>query len=617
MRASRVGNPLFARRCLFRFGKLIATPRPRRTALPRATREWHLASHDEAATKRLAAAAKISPIVAHLLLNRGVSTVEDARAFLDSPMSSLHSPQLLPGLESAVELVFKTIASGGKICVYGDYDVDGTTGTAILLGILQLLKADAIFYVPHRLDEGYGLNAGAVRQLAADGVKLLITVDCGIASIAEAEVAREVGLALIVTDHHEMKDQLPQADVLVHPRLPDSKYPFGGLCGAGVAFKLAWALAQRASNSERVTPELREFLLDAMGLSALGLIADVVPLRDENRVFARHGLKRLIAAPPVGVQALLAVSGLAEGKPLRAEDVGFRIAPRINAAGRLGCARLVVELLTTKNSQKAKEIAEFLEGQNKERQFIERKIVKEARELVEAEGYHAHAGIVLASTEWHAGVVGIVAGRIAEYYARPTLIIALKQGEEISTGSARSVTGFAVNLALQACNEVLEGHGGHAAAAGFKVRSSNIAALRAKFCEHIAASLPDGPAAPKLHLDAEVPLASLTYGLLQDLEKLEPYGSENPRPKFLATGLKIEFPKKMGQGERHLSFRVKQGQTTMRAVAFGMAEHLEDLLSADGNCSLAFTPKLNEWQGARRVELEVTDYQPGATAKLS
>lgn len=585
--------------------------------MPRAAREWHLASQDETAIKRLATAAKISPIVAQLLLNRGISKVEEAHAFLDSPMSSLHAPQLLPGIERAIEIVFQTIASHGKICVYGDYDVDGTTGTAILLILLQLLKADVSFYVPHRLEEGYGLNSAAIRQLANDGVKLLITVDCGIASIAEAEVAKEVGLTLIITDHHEMKDRLPAADALVHPRLPDSKYPFGGLCGAGVAFKLAWAMAQRASGSERVTPELRDYLLDAMGLSALGLIADVVPLRDENRVFVKHGLKRLITVPPVGVQALLAVSGLAEGKPLRAEDVSFRVAPRINAAGRLGCARLVVELLTTKSLQKAKEIAEYLEKQNTERQFIERKIVKEARELVEAEAYHTQAGIVLASTEWHAGVVGIVAGRIAEYYARPTLIVSLKEGDAISTGSARSVPGFAVNMALQGCDDLLEGHGGHAAAAGFKVKSSNIAALRAKFCEQVAHLMPSGPASPKLHLDAEIPLASLTYGLIKDIDKLEPYGSENPRPKFLATGLMIDSPKKMGQGERHLSFRVKQGTTTLRAVAFGMADQLEDMLSQEGNCSVVFTAKINEWNGARRVELEVLDFQPGTTAKLS
>jgi single-stranded-DNA-specific exonuclease len=584
--------------------------------LPRATREWHLAATDDDAVRTLSQAAGISNVVSQLLLVRGVGDARTARAFLDSPMSNLHAPQKLPNLDRAVELIRHAVATNARICIYGDYDVDGTTGTAILLGLLHKLNARATFYVPHRLEEGYGLNAQALRQLAADGVQLLITVDCGIASVSEADLAGELGVTLVVTDHHEMKAELPKAAAVVHPRLPGSEYPFGGLCGAGVAFKLAWGLAQKVSGSERVTPELREFLMDAMGLSALGLIADVVPLRDENRVFVKHGLKRLVADPPVGLQALLAVSGLAEGKPLRAEDIGYRIAPRINAAGRLGCARLVVELLTTKSPAKAKEIAEFLEGQNKERQAIERKIVKDAREMVEAHGFHEQSGIVLAHPDWHPGVVGIVAGRIAEYYARPTLVVAVKEGD-VSTGSARSVPGFAVNEALQGCDAVLEGHGGHAAAAGFRVRNDRIDELREAFCSFISSHQPGGPAAPQLHLDAELPLASLTFGLLQELDKLEPYGSENPRPKFLATGLTVEQPKTMGQGERHLAFRVKQGNTTLRAVAFGMAENLEDLLSQGGQCCLAFTPKLNEWNGARRVELEVHDYQPGPTARLA
>jgi len=555
--------------------------------------------------------------MAQLLWNRGVRDPELARRFLHSPMSALHPPELLPGVPEASARIWAAIQARRKIVIYGDYDVDGTTGTAILMALLEKVGADVGYYVPHRLDEGYGLNADAVRKLAAEGKQLLITVDCGITSVKEAEVAREVGIELIITDHHEMKATLPNADVLVHPRLPDSKYPFAGLSGAAVAFKLAWAVAQRASNNDRVLPELREALLDLLGLTALGLVADVVPLQDENRVIVQHGLKRLVARPSIGVRALLTAAGFTDDKPVRAEDVSFRLAPRLNAAGRLGYAGFVVELLTTKSVKKAVEIATYLESQNGERQTIERKIVKEAKELVEAAGYDAAPAIVLGSTEWHPGVVGIVAGRLAEYYARPTLIAALKEGDAASSGSGRSIVGFPLHEALMACDDLLLGHGGHAAAAGFRVEAAKLGELRERFAAHVAKFYPEGLPRPRLRLDAEVPLGSLTYGLMRDIDLLEPYGAENPKPRFLASGLKIEGePRKIGVGERHLSFRVRQGQSVIRAVAFGMVDRLDDLMSGGGECSLAFTPKVNEWQGRTSVEIEVIDFRPTAVAPL-
>ena len=533
-------------------------------------------------------------------------------------MAALHQPHLMPGIPEAAERIVAAVRDKRKICVYGDYDVDGTTGSAVLITLLMKLGADASFYVPLRLEEGYGLNAERVRILASEGISMLITVDCGIASIDEADVAREVGIELIITDHHEMKDRLPAADVLVHPRLPGSKYPFAGLSGSCVAFKLAWAIALKVSGGDRATPELREYLLDAMGIAALGLVADVVPLRDENRVFVRHGLKRLAEKPSIGIKALLEAAGFTDEKPVRAEDVSFRLAPRLNAAGRLGCARLVVELLTTKSAVKAKEIAEYLEGQNTKRQFIERKIVSEAKEWVEREGYDQQPGIVLGHLDWHAGVVGIVAGRLADTYARPTLLAALKSDDGVSTGSGRSVSGFALHKALTACTELLIGHGGHAMAAGFRVLPSNLDQLRIAFNAHILKSFPDGPPPPRLTLDAEIPLSALSYGLMRDIDKLEPYGADNPRPRFLASGLQIEgMPKKIGEGERHLSFRVRQGGITMRAVAFGMADRFDDLMSVNGACSLAFTPKINEWNGYRSVEIEVVDFQAGSEVRLS
>jgi single-stranded-DNA-specific exonuclease len=576
---------------------------------------WHLHPHDPDASRRLAAALGASPVVAQLLLNRGVSDAAAARVFLDSPLGGLHPPGALPGVPEAADRVVAALKAGRKICVYGDYDADGVTGTAVLLRLFRTLGADAEFYVPHRLEEGYGVNADALRQIAENGAKLVITVDCGIASPDEAEVAKAIGLELIVTDHHEMKDRLPPADVLVHPRLPGSTYPFGGLSGAGVALKLAWAVAQRVTGSERVAPHLREYLLDAVGLAALGLVADVVPLRDENRVLVRHGLERLAKKPFTGIQALVAAAGIGANGAIRAEDVAFKLAPRLNAAGRLGCARLVVELLTTPVPSKAKELAEYLEGQNQERQARERKMTQHAREMVEEAGFADAPAIVLGApaSEWHPGVIGIVAGRLKEQFAKPVLIAALKENDEVSTGSGRSVAGFPLHLALAECGDVLDGSGGHEKAAGFKLRPSRLAELRERFCAVAKRLFPNGFPPPALRLDAEVPLSALTFGLLGDIDKLEPYGEDNPRPRFLATGLQVEgTPRRIGQGERHLSFRVRQGGTTIRAVAWGMGDRLDELMAAGGSCCLAFTPKINEWNGQRTVEIEAIDFRVGA-----
>lgn len=584
--------------------------------MPSAVKRWHLLPHDPSAAKQLADAAKTSQVVAQLLLNRGITEPGAARTFLDAPLAALHAPELLPHIPEAANRIVQAVAAGRKVCIYGDYDVDGTTGTAILLGVLKLIGGEPEFYVPNRLDEGYGLNAEAIRQLAASGVVLLVTVDCGITSVAEAEEAKRLGVELIVTDHHEFAATLPRADVLVHPRLPGSAYPHAGLSGAGVAFKLAWAIAQRASGSERVSPKLREFLLDSLGLAALGLVADVVPLRDENRAFVRHGLERLAKRPSPGLKALCQVAKVGDAKPIRSDDIGFRLAPRLNAAGRLDCARLVVELLTTKNPERAEEIAEYLENLNGQRQALERKITTHAKDLVEAHGYHDDAGIVLASPEWHAGVIGIVASRLVDAYARPALLAALKPNDEPSSGSGRSVPGFPLHEALKACNGVLESHGGHAAAAGFRVRPSQVDALRERFVQFAKGQFHGVPPEPTLTLEAEVPLSALTLSLLKELDKLEPYGAENPRPRFLAAGLTVEGPRRIGQSERHLSFRVRQGGSVMRAVAFGMGDRLDELMAKGGECCLVFTPKLNEWQGNRAVEMEVSDLRAGGVAEL-
>jgi len=586
---------------------------------------WRLLPHDRAAVEQLSSALGLGPIVAQLLLNRGLGDAAEARRFLDAPLNGLHPPDLLPGVTEAAERILAAVRAGRRLCVYGDYDVDGVTGSAILLTGLKLLGASVDLYVPHRLEEGYGLNGDALRQIAEAGASLVITVDCGIASIAEAEEAKRLGLELIVTDHHEFKDTLPDAAVLVHPRLPGTNYPFGKLSGSAVAFKLAWALAQRVCGSPKVTPRFREYLLDSVALAALGVVADVVPLHDENRILVRYGLDRLRQTTSPGLLALCASAGLTAGSELRASDIGYKLAPRLNAAGRLGCARLVVDLLTTAKEEQALQLARYLEEQNSQRQTIERRMVTEARKMVQEQGRSDDPALVLAHSGWHAGIIGIVAGRLAELYARPTLMIALPDPNangnglhaSVGLGSGRSVAGFALHEALQACGDLLLGHGGHAAAAGLRILPEKIDAFRARLCEYAADRFPAGPAAPTLMFDAEVPLSTLTLGLLADLDRLEPYGAENRRPLFLAGGLQVKGePRKVGNGERHLSFRVEQQGTTLKAIAWGMAERAEELMSAGGACCLAFTPKLNEWQGWRSVDLEVTDFQAGAQARL-
>jgi single-stranded-DNA-specific exonuclease len=579
---------------------------------------WHLLPHDPVAIQGLARALGTSPLVAQLLLNREQRDPETAGNFLKAPLSGLHEPERLPGMAEAVERLHIAIREKKRIVVYGDYDVDGVSGTAILLTALRHLEADVDFHVPHRLEDGYGLSNEALRKIAEQGTKVVVTVDCGIASVAEAEEARRLNLELIVTDHHEPKDRLPDAAVLVHPRLPGSSYPWGYLCGAGVAFKLAWALCKKSCGSDKVSPKLREFLLDAVAFASLGTVADVVPLHAENRIFVRHGLARLKTSPPIGLKALIESANLHEKQALTSVDIGYALAPRLNAAGRLGSARLAVELLTTPSAQRAIDLARWLEQQNQQRQTVERRIYNEARDMAEQQEYASAPALVLANSSWHAGMIGIVAGRLMETLGRPVLMIALGENGAVASGSGRSVPGFRLHEALQVCSDKLLSHGGHATAAGFRIIPQQVDAFRADFCEVAARHFGPQPPSPRLVLDAEVPLAALTVNLVETLRQLEPYGAANAQPLFLAGDLQIVGqPQRVGGGERHVSFRVRQQRTEMRVIAFGMAERVEELMAQAGQCCLAFTPRINEWQGRKRVELEARDFQPGPRAKLN
>lgn len=581
-------------------------------------KRWQLLPADPEQAQFLAQAAGISPILAQLLLHRGVRAAEEAQRFISAKLSELHDPAELPGVEQAAERLYSAVQAGKRIYIYGDYDVDGITASTILWRCLRLAGAHVDYYVPDRFEEGYGLNSDALHKLKQLGAETIITVDCGISAVAEAALARDLGLELIITDHHEIRAQLPPADVIVHPRLPATAYPFPHLCGAGVAFKVAWALGQQFTQARKVSEAFREFLLEAVALVALGTVADVVPLLGENRVFVRHGLRSLQAQPSVGLRALLAAAKLDQGQPLDAEHIAFHLAPRLNAAGRLGSARLAIELLATSSPLRAEDLARYLNAQNEQRQTVERRIFNAAKDQIAAlGGLDELPALVLADPQWHAGVIGIVAGRLVERYARPVLLVASR--EEPSQGSGRSVEGFPLHEALAACSQHLLSHGGHALAAGFKLRPGAFEAFRDAFQAHARQRLQHSPRQHTLRIDAEIPLAAVTGSLLKIIDLLEPYGQGNPRPRFLASGLRlVGSPRKIGGGERHLTFQVVQeGGRPVRAVAFGMGDRFDELLAGSGACSLVFTPRLSQWNGISRIDLHVIDFQPRERPELT
>lgn len=576
-------------------------------------RPWRFAPHDRGIVARITREMQCSPLLAQVLAARGLRSGPEAQAFLTAELNQLHEPDRLPGVAEAADRIVAAVRSGRRITVYGDYDVDGVTATSILWHCLKLCGAKVDYYIPCRLEEGYGLNADAVRQLHADDPgRLVVTVDCGIGSLREAALARELGLELIVTDHHTLASELPAAACVVHPRLPGSAYPFGELCGAGVAFKLAWGVCQRLGDGKRATPALRQFLMSAVGLTALGTVADVVPLVGENRILVRYGLGALRTMPLKGVASLLKVAGLVDKQDLTAEDIGFALAPRINAAGRLGQARLAVELLTTEYAERASQLADYVDQLNKNRQTVERKIYKAAKELVEQHAPWRDApALVLAHHEWHAGVIGIVAGRLAEKFERPAVLIALDEPQQSGQGSARTFAGFDLYAGLDACRIHLDGFGGHKAAAGLRIRGERIDPFREAFVNYTAQNQPLADGAAPLDVDAEVPLADLTHRAVRELESLGPFGCAHRRPRFAASSVELaEPPRKMGGGERHLSLRVRQGNKVLRCVAFGKGDWADELTRAAGPLSICFTAGLNSYNGYESVELQLIDWQP-------
>jgi len=573
---------------------------------------WRFAPHDESHVRRLSAQLRVSSLTAQVLLARGFDSSENATRFLEAKLADLHDPELLPGISQAADRIVAALSAERRITIYGDYDVDGVTATSLLWHCLKLAGANVDYYIPSRLEEGYGLNEAAIRSLhEEDPDRLVITVDCGITSVCEAALAKELGLELIVTDHHHFDGDLPDAAALVHPRLPGTEYPFGDLCGAGVAFKLAWSICQRLGDGRKASPRMREFLVSAVGLAAIATVADVVPLLGENRVFVRYGLGSLADRATPGLKALMKVAGLDKNKELQSEDIGFAIAPRINAAGRLGQARLAVELLTTDNSERAVALADYLDQLNKNRRTVEQRIFRQAKKLVaENPEWAERDALVLADYDWHAGVIGIVASRVAEQFEKPTILISLDAASQMGQGSGRTFAGCDLYQAITASSAHLKTYGGHQAAVGLKIAADKIDAFRDSFCEYVSGHHEVADSDRELHIDAEVRLADVSRRAVLELDRLGPFGQSNARPVFAATRVELaEAPKTMGEGDRHLAIRVRQHNTTLRAIAFGRGEWAEQIAAAGGNISISFAPSINRFRGRESVELQLKDWR--------
>ncbi|GAB4435617.1 MAG: single-stranded-DNA-specific exonuclease RecJ [Anaerolineae bacterium] len=543
-------------------------------------------------------------ILAQTLYNRGFSDPGAARAFMEGA-ASLGSPFALADVHKAVPRIRAAIKRGEPVVVYGDFDVDGVTATSLLTLALRRLGANVSAYIPDRLSEGYGLNSAALRRLADEGAKLVITVDCGIRSVAEVEDANAAGLDMIITDHHSIGPELPPAYAIINPKRADSAYPYGDLCGVGVAYTLLRALLHKPGHSRVPPPFSAEEYLD---LVAIGTVADLVPLTGENRRLVIDGLQALNRAGRPGVRALLQVAGIAPGA-CDAEGIGFGLGPRINAAGRLENARLAYALLTAEDDVTAAELAEQLQKLNRERQDKTAQMQAIAAEAAGIDDGAPPPLIFAVSPDFHQGIVGLVASRLTEQFYRPAVVV--EQGEDTSHGSCRSIPEFHITDALDACADLLVRHGGHAAAAGFTVRNAQIEALNARLLEIANAQLDGQDLKPVLDIDAdEVGLDELSEALAEDLQRLEPTGIENPKPILATRRVRVVSPRRVGRGEeenggKHLAFRVWDGVKYCDAIFFRHGDLIEAISGRE--VDVAYNLQINEWNGRRNVQLNIQD----------
>ncbi|HZH91486.1 MAG TPA: single-stranded-DNA-specific exonuclease RecJ [Pyrinomonadaceae bacterium] len=562
---------------------------------------WSVRGYAEAHAEIFAARLGVSTVVAGLLAARGIDTDEAARKLLNPAFDQLHDPSLMFGMKEAAERVLRAVDAGEQILIYGDYDVDGTTGTVVLRRALQLLGARTRFHIPHRFTEGYGIRQDVLERARAEGCTLVISVDCGIRAHEPLEWARANGLDVIVTDHHlpDTEEGAPPAFAVLNPNQRDCNYPDKHLAGVGVAFKLAHAVLRERGRDSLIKGFLK--------VVAIGTVADVAPLVGENRAIVALGLEDIVNATNPGLRALMEVAGCGDGRNMRCSDLGFRLGPRINAAGRMEAARAVVELFETNDPAEARRLAEHLDARNRERQVMQRAITGRAVAEYEQSG-DCGAVAVIAGDGWHRGVIGLAASRIAEKLARPCVVISLEG--DLGHGSARSIEGYHLLDGLTACADLLETFGGHAQAAGLTVRRENIPELRRRLHEHAGQLLLETTqCAPVVKIDAELPAEALTPALADELERLEPFGMQWPRPVFLSRDLRVVKEARVLK-ERHLKFEVAavgRDARPVEALWWGGAEAAAATPRAGDRIELAYAVETNTWRGERRLQLVVED----------
>ncbi len=551
-------------------------------------KRWKIVPVDQNAVAAMESATGLSPAACRVLVARGINTAEEAQAFLAGDLQGLHDPFLMKDMDKAVERVKEAIRSRERILIYGDYDADGISATALLMHNLDELGANLSYYIPDRLSEGYGLNRDRIRWAHEVDTRLIICVDSGVSSHEDIAFARETGIDVIVADHHEPPEgELPPAVAVLDPKRRDSTYPFRDLSAVGVAFKLYQGLTGETKG---------------LDLVALGTIADVVPLLGENRTLVRSGLEEINARRRTGVEQLIAVSGLGE-KTLNAYNIAFQLAPRINAAGRVGSANVGVQLLLTNSVQAAAGIAKTLDSENKKRRGIEGQILEQAGAILSETFSSSQRAIVLADDRWHSGVIGIAASRLVDRYYRPTALIGL--ADNMGKGSARSIAGFDIHAALRSCEDLLETFGGHRLAAGFTIKAEMVDQLRDRIERLAAEGIPEEKLVPELTIDAVVRLDEIDGALVEQFEKFRPFGAGNRRPVLACEGVETVGTADVLKGE-HLKFRVRQNGVWRAVIGFGMADRHDAMTGCD-TFDIAVTPQINKWRDRRQIQLILKD----------